>query len=240
MTNLAGHDIASVLEAFRAVNDDRPTCFIAYTIKGYGLPFAGHKDNHAGLMSREQMTVFQRAMGVPEGEEWEPFAGLGAPSRSAAQRSSTVCRSCRAAHGFTRARRCLFPRRSRCRGVAAPPRRRASGASSASWRAQRRRLAARIVTTSPDVTVSTNLGGWVNRRGIFDRRERADVFREHDVLSPQHWSMSPPGQHFELGIAEHNLFLMLGALGWPARCSACARCRSARSTIPLSSAASTP
>ena len=28
----------------------RPTCFIAYTIKGIGLPFAGHKDNHAGLM----------------------------------------------------------------------------------------------------------------------------------------------------------------------------------------------
>jgi pyruvate dehydrogenase E1 component len=48
MTNLAGHDMDSVLAAFHAVEDDRPTCFIAYTIKGFGLPFAGHKDNHAG------------------------------------------------------------------------------------------------------------------------------------------------------------------------------------------------
>mgnify|MGYP006151451657 CR=1 FL=1 len=32
-------------------------------------------------------------------------------------------------------------------------------------------LAERIVTTSPDVTVSTNLGAWVNQRGLF-RRQR--------------------------------------------------------------------
>jgi pyruvate dehydrogenase E1 component len=69
------------------------------------------------------------------------------------------------------------------------------------------------VTTSPDVTVSTNLGGWVNRRGIFDRREQLDVFRELEVLSTQRWAMSSKGQHFELGIAENNLFLMLAALG---------------------------
>src|SRR5262245_11010168 len=76
MTNLAGHDMGSVLAAFYAVEDDRPTCFIAYTIKGYGLPFAGHKDNHAGLMNLDQMASFQRGMEIPAGAEWEPFAGL--------------------------------------------------------------------------------------------------------------------------------------------------------------------
>ena len=76
MTNLAGHDMESVLDAFHAVEDDRPTCFIAYTIKGFGLPFAGHKDNHAGLMNRGQMASFQRSMHVPQGAEWELFAGL--------------------------------------------------------------------------------------------------------------------------------------------------------------------
>ena len=35
--------------------------------------------------------------------------------------------------------------------------------------ASRDELADRIVTTSPDVTVSTNLGPWVNRRGLFAR-----------------------------------------------------------------------
>src|SRR4051812_13452975 len=81
MTNLAGHDMGSVLDAFHSVTDDRPTCFIAYTIKGYGLPFAGHKDNHAGLMNPDQMNAFQDAMDVPKGAEWEKFAGLDLPEQ---------------------------------------------------------------------------------------------------------------------------------------------------------------
>src|SRR5258708_4607760 len=79
MPNLAGHDMEAVLEAFHAIDDDLPTCFIAYTIKGFGLPFAGHKDNHAGLMNEEQMATFRRAMAVPEGDEWERFAGMPVP-----------------------------------------------------------------------------------------------------------------------------------------------------------------
>ena len=69
------------------------------------------------------------------------------------------------------------------------------------------------MTTSPDVTVSTNLGPWVNRRGIFDRHTRNDVFRDAKLASAQRWGMSPKGQHIELGIAEQNLFLLLGAAG---------------------------
>ncbi len=74
-------------------------------------------------------------------------------------------------------------------------------------------LAERIVTTSPDVTVSTNLGGWVNRRGLFSMQSHEDVFRLRGLMSPQRWEMSPKGQHIELGIAEMNLFLLLSALG---------------------------
>src|SRR5689334_3650256 len=85
MTNLAGHDLGSVLDAFHAVTDDQPTCFIAYTIKGYGLPFAGHKDNHAGLMNLEQMALFQASMAVPAGTEWEPYAGLDMPPERLAE-----------------------------------------------------------------------------------------------------------------------------------------------------------
>ena len=74
-------------------------------------------------------------------------------------------------------------------------------------------LADRIITTSPDVTVSTNLGSWVNRRGLFARDEIADTFRDERVPSTQKWQFSPQGQHLELGIAEMNLFLLLGAAG---------------------------
>jgi pyruvate dehydrogenase E1 component len=39
------------------------------------------------------------------------------------------------------------------------------------------------------------------------------VFREEKVVSTQLWAMGQHGQHIELGIAEHNLFLLLAALG---------------------------
>jgi pyruvate dehydrogenase E1 component len=74
-------------------------------------------------------------------------------------------------------------------------------------------FAERIVTASPDVTVSTNLGPWVNRRGLFARRETADTFRNERIPSTFIWEFSPRGQHIELGIAENNLFILLSALG---------------------------
>ena len=76
MTNLAGHDLGVLVDAFHAVADERPRFFIVYTIKGFGLPFQGHKDNHAGLMTESQMAAFQAKMGVAKGDEWAPFAGL--------------------------------------------------------------------------------------------------------------------------------------------------------------------
>src|SRR5690348_14506766 len=74
-------------------------------------------------------------------------------------------------------------------------------------------LADRIVTTSPDVTVSTNLGAWVNQRGLFRSSDMPDVFAEARIASAQKWSGGNKGQHIELGIAESNLFLMLAAAG---------------------------
>jgi pyruvate dehydrogenase E1 component len=74
-------------------------------------------------------------------------------------------------------------------------------------------LASRIVTVSPDVTVSTNLGAWVNRRGLFAKAENHDLFRQEKIPSAYTWEYSPKGQHFELGIAEMNLFILLSALG---------------------------
>ena len=71
----------------------------------------------------------------------------------------------------------------------------------------------RIVTTSPDVTVSTNLGPWVNRRNLFAREKMADTFKSERIASTFNWEFSPTGQHIELGIAENNLFIALSALG---------------------------
>ncbi|MGL4541806.1 MAG: transketolase, partial [Polymorphobacter sp.] len=77
MTNLGGHCIASLLEAFASAQDDKPTLFIAYTVKGQGLPFAGHKDNHSGLMNPGQIEGLRDTLGIAPGDEWAPFGGIG-------------------------------------------------------------------------------------------------------------------------------------------------------------------
>lgn len=214
MTNLAGQDMAAMVEAFQTVDWDRPTCFIAYTIKGNNLPFAGHKDNHAGIMNTSQMEAFRDRMRVPEGQEWEKFAGVedDRPALESLIEASPFLRD-RGAHRRHEPARIDLPG-----SLPAPKAERMStqegfGRILSDIARAGGPLAERIVTTSPDVTVSTNLGGWVNAKGIFAREPRVDVFREEQVVSAQRWSMDPKGQHIELGIAENNLFLMLAAMG---------------------------
>jgi pyruvate dehydrogenase E1 component len=180
-------------------------------VKGHGLPFAGHKDNHAGLMNKEQMASFQASSGVPEGEEWAPFSGLGLDHGTLTRFLESVPFNASGPRRYG-AERITVP-------SIAPPNAERLSTQEAFGRimgelAQRDELlAGRIVTTSPDVTVSTNLGAWVNRRGIFNRQPREDVFRSQKVVSAQRWGMFPEGQHIELGIAENNLFILLASLG---------------------------
>ncbi|QMW22057.1 transketolase family protein [Sandaracinobacteroides saxicola] len=211
MTNLGGHCIETLMAAFDGVTDERNTLFIAYTIKGQGLPFAGHKDNHAGLMTPTQIEGLRASLGIAPGEEWEPWAGLG--DNSAAALRAFVGQS-----ALARAR-AARPAAT----VAVPALPTPEGAEQSTQAAFGKilfelakggsALAERIVTTSPDVTVSTNLGAWVNQRGLFRRRDHPDVFRANNIPSPQKWAATGTGQHIELGIAEHNLFLMLAAAG---------------------------
>src|SRR5882724_91714 len=76
MTNLGGHDLPSILAAFECIDHDRPVVFICYTVKGFGLPLAGHKDNHAGLLTTPQLDGFKAMMGIRQGHEWDLFEGL--------------------------------------------------------------------------------------------------------------------------------------------------------------------
>ena len=210
MTNLGGHDLETLMDAFDAAGaSDAPHCFVAYTIKGYGLPLAGHKDNHAGLMNPSQLADFQRRCGVPAGAEWERYSGLEDPQAVATILEAAPLR-----------RRARLASRGAIEAppIAAPPgeelsTQEAFGKILLDLAREKTPLASRIVTTSPDVTVSTNLSGWVNRRGVFHSSERADTFQDEKIASPQKWRMTPGGQHIELGIAEHNLFLLLGQLG---------------------------
>ena len=213
MTNLAGHDMASILEAFyEAGDEDQPQCFVAYTIKGFGMPLQGHKDNHAGLMSVDQMATFKEHMGVKDGAEWSRFAGLDVPMEDLGSFLETI------PFAATENRRheapvVAVPKRFEIKTVEKAATQFAFGQILYDIARHDEDLAGAIVTTSPDVTVSTNLGPWVNQQGIFSRKERVDVFREEQVASLQKWVRTQTGKHFELGIAENNLFLMLSAAG---------------------------
>ena len=73
-------------------------------------------------------------------------------------------------------------------------------------------ISERVVSVSPDVASSTNLGGWINRVGVWKTGETEDLPGE-DVVRALRWEESKDGQHIELGISENNLFMMLGQLG---------------------------
>ncbi|MEI8177376.1 transketolase [Aestuariivirga sp.] len=211
MTNLGGHCLDSLVQTFRSIDHDRPVVFIAYTIKGWGTPLAGHKDNHAGLMTVEQMRQFQTGMGVPTGAEWERLAGLKVDIPSFNRFLAEVPFFANGYRRFSDER--IVPPGPQFLADRLISTQSGFGKILDGLASSGGALADRIVTTSPDVTVSTNLGPWVNRRGLFARREIADTFREERIASAQKWRFSREGQHIELGIAEMNLFLLLGAAG---------------------------
>jgi pyruvate dehydrogenase E1 component len=213
MTNLGGHDLPSLLEGFDAARThERPVCFLCYTIKGFGLPLQGHKDNHAGLLTPAQLERWRETMGVRPGHEWDRFEGLdvGPDEMQAFLHAIPFAQG-----GNRRLSAPAVPVPDTLTFPAAPGMSTQQGFGLILNELARSEapLADRVVTTAPDVTVSTNLGGWVNRRKLFSREEMADIFKREKIPSTFAWDFSPKGQHVELGIAEMNLFILLSALG---------------------------
>src|SRR3954468_6360279 len=156
MSNLGGHDMASMLEAFEAIDHDRPVCFIAYTIKGLGLPFQGHKDNHAGLMTVAQMEKYRDSQNIRPGHEWDRYEGLAYDESALETFLSDVPFN----RGERRLDDAVLDVPERLTFTAAPQMSTQQGFGLVLNDLSRTdtQLAARTVTASPDVTVSTNLG----------------------------------------------------------------------------------
>jgi pyruvate dehydrogenase E1 component len=205
--NLGGHDLAALDDAYQAIEDDRPTLILAYTIKGYGLPIEGHPQNHSALLTAEQIRELAVHLGADADRPWQRFA-----------EGSEAARLCE--QTARRLKRPEVPRQ-------APPHvpadlgRTPTGTATTQAALGRALLdltreapeaAGRVVTVSPDVSSSTNLGGWVNKVGVWSARERTDWFAD-DAETILHWREKPTGQHIELGIAETNLVGLIGELG---------------------------
>ncbi|HEX6933194.1 MAG TPA: pyruvate dehydrogenase, partial [Streptosporangiaceae bacterium] len=205
--DLGGHDLVALESAFESVADARPTVIFAYTIKGYGLPLQGHPHNHSAMLTVGQMAELAGHLGA---DTQRPWAGFAAGSE-AARLCADVARRLRR-HDSTPCQPPPLP---------ADFGRTPSGASSTQAALGRALLdltreapdaARRVVTVSPDVSSTTNLGGWVNKVGVWSPRERVDWFAD-DPETILHWREKPGGQHIELGIAETNLAGLISELG---------------------------
>jgi len=205
LTDLGGHDISSLLQAFKECDQvsNKPSVVFAYTIKGWHLPIAGDKRNHSAQISKKQIEDLRTSVGLNESNEWSKFEPGSAEDSLCLSRAQSLKRLVSKADIAAE-----FPHTT---GIAP------TGSSSSQEAFGRvltevsRNEAIRpyLVTTAPDVATSTNLGGFINRHGIFNK----DVKREWNDTSIQKWVESPKGQHIELGISEMNLFTLLGQLG---------------------------
>ena len=204
---LGGHDLSSLIEAFDQIDDTRPSVIFAYTIKGNGLPNAGHPQNHSNLLKPDQLAQVADRLGESVDDPWRGF-----PAESP---ESQWCERV-----ADRLRRTPVPAVEPL-GIPTDFDREIKGHSSTQQGLGRLLLdlarvapsaARRVVTVAPDVASSTNLGGWVNRAGVWSSSEKRDWFAD-DAETILHWDERPSGQHIELGIAEVNLVGLLGELG---------------------------
>jgi pyruvate dehydrogenase E1 component len=200
-----GHDLRTILQAFEEAGrvHDRPAVIFAHTIKGWGLPFAGDPLNHTMLLTQSQIDQLRGSLGIAEGAEWEGFAQDGDEAALVRRLPPLFAPPPLRALQTEVPLQLEEPYPSECSTQEAFGR--VLGALS------RLPVADRIVTVSADVAVTTHLAGWINRKGVYFPRAKTHVFA--DLPQAVQWKESPAGQHIELGIAEHNLFLLLGALG---------------------------
>ncbi len=206
LTESGGHDLAAVVNAYRQADEiPGPVVILADTIKGWRLPIAANQLNHAALLDETQIDELRVRSGLTVEDEWSRFA----PDTPEA----AIC-----AEVADRLRR--DPIETDEPGILQPLPTPGSTGTSATQQTFGRVMArladdpfrSKIVTASPDVAISTNLGGWINKVGIYQPSEPAPP-DEPDTSSALHWVRSPRGHHIELGIAESNLMLLLGQLG---------------------------
>ncbi|MGB6614170.1 MAG: pyruvate dehydrogenase [Trebonia sp.] len=205
--DLGGHDLGLLVDTFRGIDCNRPTVVFAYTIKGRGLPTEGHPNNHSALLTAAQMQALADASGMDTARPWQRFDPSTPAGQLCARRARQLYRDPVAPSRPVSIPASLgHPHRKPVSTQAALGRFLADLAHDAPEAAKR------VVTCSPDVASSTNLGGWINKTGVWSVRDRHDWFAD-DSERVLRWREVSNGQHIELGIAEINLVSLLGELG---------------------------
>jgi pyruvate dehydrogenase E1 component len=206
--NLGGHDLPKLIQVLNEADrvEHSPVVIFAYTVKGYGLAFAGDPMNHSQLLTTTQLEQLRESFGIDEAEAWATFDPESAPGTWCARIAANLAED-------------DSGRRLDVAAVPAGIDTRHPKATSTQEAFGRTLLRAgeipgigeRIVTMSPDVATSTHLAGWINKSGVFSIEEAHDF--EADAKRMLRWQPSPSGQHIELGISEMNLFMALSQFG---------------------------
>ena len=207
--NLGGHDFATLREAFEQSDSFQgPNVVFAYTLKGYRLPSVGDPQNHSVTLSDQQMAELRETLNVKESDIWSGF-DVGSQEHALCEFKSDLLRNSGSgspvpdevipwdfgrSYSGNMSTQQIF-------GLVLTDMSRSLGA-----------VSKRIVTVSPDVASSTNLGGWINRVGVW-KLDQEETLPEEGITRALRWEESTSGQHIELGISENNLFMMLGQLG---------------------------
>jgi pyruvate dehydrogenase E1 component len=205
--DLGGHDLGKLIEAYRAVEHNRPTVIFAYTIKGWSLPIEGHPENHSALLTKEQFAELGAQLGADPDDPWAAFPPDSPEAELCAAAAAALARDEPAPREPPRVPPALG-REHRGREST----QQAFGRFFVDLVHDAPEVAERVVTVSPDVASSTNLGGWINKAEIWSVGERRDWFAD-DRQTLVHWHETLSGRHIELGIAETNLVGLLGELG---------------------------
>lgn len=205
--DLGGHDIGLLLDTYKQVDSSRPTVIFAYTVKGRGLATEGHPNNHAAQLTEAQMRELAQLSGMELEHPWQRF-----------EAGSEEAEACRNAAARLK-RPAVADQPAPQLPAELPWSYKAIGSTQAALGRFLSDLlrgapeaASRVVTLSPDVASSTNLGGWINKTGVWAVGERRDWFAD-DVERLLKWTEGAQGQHIELGIAEVNLVCLAGELG---------------------------
>ena len=217
LANLGGHDLGRVLEAFAEAFaiDTQPIVIFAYTIKGWNLPLAGNPANHARLLKPEEIEGVRQRLGVVAGEEFAAFP----PDSEEARYINALLKA-----GELPAEQCAVSSEiAEAPAIEIPAGLGGTYHGVLSTQAilgriflalsRQPKIASHLVTISPDVAMSTNLGGWIHKVGVYSRRQMKNYFDESGISLLIDWREDPTGKHIELGISENNLFLALGAFG---------------------------
>ncbi|HTX07834.1 MAG TPA: pyruvate dehydrogenase [Solirubrobacteraceae bacterium] len=209
LRDLGGHDLADLRDALREADaaHDRPAVIFAYTIKAWRLPTQGHPGNHSALLSNEQWRRLAGELGANPDDPYGRFADGTPEAQLCARAAARLAR-----HPVALREPPAVPSELGGAHTAVASTQQGFGRLLTEIAHAAPDLASHIVTVSPDVASSTNLGGWINRSGVWNPGERIDWFAD-DTDTLVRWRESEHGQHIELGIAEVNLVGLLGELG---------------------------